>query len=334
MSPNEILAWSGLAIGVAFGALGQSTGFCLNRAVKDYVESKNLLKARSFALAMLVAIVGTQLLAITELIDFSTAIYRTSNFSWLLLPLGATMFGYGMMLANGCGARTVVLLAQGNLRSLVVLLCLGISAYATLSGVLGPLRTMLAQATSVPLGGLYEWSSLSNRFLVGLLLVTLAWFVFYRGMIVRSAKDFFGGLGVGLLVVAGWIATGWLAADEFEPTPLVSLTFIAPIGETIQYLMIATGMRFGFPIAVICGVLLGSFVIAALRGTLQLQGFSTPREMGRYVLGGMLMGVGGALGLGCSIGQGLTGMSTLAFSSMIASLCILLGAGLAAQRNR
>ena len=202
MSPNEILAWSGLAIGVAFGALGQSTGFCLNRAVKDYVESKNLLKARSFALAMLVAIVGAQLLAITELIDFSTAIYRTPNFSWLLLPLGATMFGYGMMLANGCGARTVVLLAQGNLRSLVVLLCLGISAYATLSGVLGPLRTMLAQATSVPLGGLYEWSSLSNRFLAGLLLVTLAWFVFFRGMILRSAKDFFGGLGVGLLVVA------------------------------------------------------------------------------------------------------------------------------------
>ncbi|MFM7012517.1 MAG: YeeE/YedE family protein [Betaproteobacteria bacterium] len=334
MSPNEILVWSGLAIGAAFGAVGQTTGFCLNRAVKDYVESRNLLKARSFALAMLVAIIGTQLLATAELIDASTAIYRTPNVSWLLLPVGATMFGYGMMLANGCGARTVVLLAQGNLRSLVVLLCLGISAYATLSGVLGPARTMLAQATNIPLGGLYDLSLASNQIVLGLLLVVLVSFVFYRGMIFRQAKDLLGGLAVGLLVVAGWFATGWLAADEFEPTPLVSLTFIAPIGETIQYAMIATGMRLGFPVALILGVLLGSFGAAAIRGTLQLQGFSTPREMRRYVLGGVLMGVGGALGLGCSIGQGLTGMSTLAFGSMIASICILFGAALAAQRSR
>ena len=333
MSPNEILIWSGLAIGAAFGAVGQTTGFCLNRAVKDYVESRNLLKARSFALAMLVAIIGTQLLATAELIDPSTAIYRTPNVSWLLLPVGATMFGYGMMLANGCGARTVVLLAQGNLRSLVVLLCLGISAYATLSGVLGPARTMLAQATNIPLGGLYDLSLASNQIILGLFLVVLSSFVFYRGMIFRQAKDFFGGLAVGLLVIAGWFATGWLAADEFEPTPLVSLTFIAPIGESIQYLMIATGMRFGFPVALICGVLLGSFAMAAVRGTLQLQGFSAPREMRRYVVGGVLMGVGGALGLGCSIGQGLTGMSTLAFGSMIASVCILFGAGLAARRS-
>ncbi len=333
MSPNEILVWSGLAIGAAFGAVGQATGFCLNRAVKDYVESRNWLKARSFALAMLVAVIGTQLLVVTELIDASTAIYRTPNVSWLLLPVGATMFGYGMMLANGCGARTVVLLAQGNLRSLVVLLCLGISAYATLSGVLGPARTMLAQATNIPLGGLYDLSLASNQIVLGLFLVVLSSFVFYRGMIFRHAKDFFGGLAVGLLVVAGWFATGWLAADEFEPTPLVSLTFIAPIGESIQYLMIATGMRFGFPVALICGVLLGSFAMAAVRGTLQLQGFSAPREMRRYVVGGILMGVGGALGLGCSIGQGLTGMSTLAFGSMVASVCILFGAGLAARRS-
>jgi uncharacterized membrane protein YedE/YeeE len=333
MSPNEILVWSGLVVGLAFGVVGQTTGFCLNRAVKDYVESRNLLRARSFALATFVAIIGTQLLALTEFVDFSKAIYRTPNFSWVLLPLGATMFGYGMMLANGCGARTVVLLAQGNLRSLVVLLCLGISAYATLTGVLGPARTMIVQATSIPLGGLYDLSSLTNQIALGLLLSALSWFVFYRGMILRNAKDFFGGVCVGLLVVAGWFATGWLAADEFEPTPLVSLTFIAPIGETIQYTMIATGMRLSFPVALILGVLLGSFSVAAMRGTLRLQGFSTAHEMRRYVLGGVLMGVGGALGLGCSIGQGLTGMSTLAFSSMIAITCILLGAGLAARRH-
>src|SRR5699024_5732045 len=128
-----------------------------------------------------------------------------------------------------------------------------------------------------------------------------------------------GGAVVGLLVVAGWLATGWLGADDFDPMPVTSLTFVAPIGDTVQYIMIATGMKLRFGIVVVLGVLAGSFLTALLRRDFQLKGFETPAQMARYISGGVLMGVGGTLALGCSIGQGLTGLSSLAFSSAISA---------------
>ena len=132
-----------------------------------------------------------------------------------------------------------------------------------------------------------------------------------------------------MLITAGWFVTGWLGADEFEPAPSASLTFIAPIGETIQYTMIATGMRLGFGVTVMVGVVLGSFAAAKWSKTFRLQGFATPSEMLRYMGGGTLMGVGGALAMGCSIGQGLTGFSTLTYASMLAFAAMLAGARLA-----
>jgi uncharacterized membrane protein YedE/YeeE len=242
------------------------------------------------------------------------------------------MFGYGMMLANGCGARAVVLLGQGNLRSFVVLLCLGISAYMTLTGLLAPLRLTLAQATVLPAHGLFEFGVVTRFVLIGLLSVALLSFVFWRGAIFNHKRDLVSGLVVGALITAGWWVTGWLAVDEFEPAPSVSLTFIAPIGETIQYTMIATGVRLGFGVTVVVGVVLGSFVAASLSKTFRLQGFATPSDMLRYMGGGTLMGIGGALAMGCSIGQGLTGFSTLTYTSMLAFAAMIIGARLAQRK--
>lgn len=333
MNVQDILIWSGLLIGLIFGATGQLSGFCLNRALKEYWQSGALHKAQSFVLALSVAIIGTQALAQFELIDLSRSIYRGPSFSWLLVPLGGVLFGYGMMLANGCGARTLVLCAQGNLRSLVVLLCLGISAYMTLTGVLGPLRQSLNQMTAVSGGSIADLPVAWQGWLVGLGLLCLLVFSFWKLNLLRHKKDLFAGFMVGLLIVAGWFSTGWLAFDEFEPVNLVSLTFIAPIGETIQYAMIATGMKLSFGVTAVLGVLLGSFLLAWLRKGLHLQGFSSPREMLRYIAGGVSMGVGGSLALGCSIGQGLTGLSTLALSSLVAAAGILIGARLGFSRQ-
>ena len=333
MNVQDILIWSGLLIGLIFGATGQLSGFCLNRALKEYWQSGALHKAQSFVLALSVAIIGTQALAQFELIDLSRSIYRGPSFSWLLVPLGGVLFGYGMMLANGCGARTLVLCAQGNLRSLVVLLCLGISAYLTLTGVLGPLRQSLNQMTAVSGGSIADLPVAWQGWLVGVGLLCLLVFSFWKLNLLRHKKDLFAGFMVGLLIVAGWFSTGWLAFDEFEPVNLVSLTFIAPIGETIQYAMIATGMKLSFGVTAVLGVLLGSFLLAWLRKGLHLQGFSSPREMLRYIAGGVSMGVGGSLALGCSIGQGLTGLSTLALSSLVAAAGILIGARLGFSRQ-
>jgi len=329
MDTREILLWSGLIIGVLFGINGQWSGFCLNRALKEGWDSGAKQKAQSFALALVVSIIGAQTLSALEIVDLSTSIYRGNGASWLFVILGGLMFGYGMMLANGCGARAVVLLGQGNLRSFVVLLCLRISAYMTLTGLLAPLRLTLAQATALPAHGFFEFATVTRFVLIASLSIPLLLFVFWRGSIFKNKTDLLSGIVVGALITAGWWVTGWLGADEFEPAPSASLTFIAPIGETIQYTMIATGVRLGFGVTVMVGVVLGSFLAAKWSKTFRLQGFETPKQMLRYMGGGTLMGIGGALAMGCSIGQGLTGFSTLTYASMLAFVAMILGARLA-----
>jgi hypothetical protein len=191
----------------------------------------------------------------------------------------------------------------------------------------------LAQATALPAHGLFEFGLATRFALIALLSIGLLTFVFWRGSIFNNKRDLLSGLVVGALITAGWWVTGWLGLDEFEPTPSASLTFISPIGETIQYSMIATGMRLGFGVTVIVGVVLGSFVAAKLSKTFRLQGFATPNDMLRYMGGGTLMGVGGALAMGCSIGQGLTGFSTLTYASMLAFVAMVLGARLALRKS-
>jgi len=329
MDTREILLWSGLVIGLLFGINGQWSGFCLNRALKEGWNSGARQKAQSFALALVVSMLGAQTLSAFEIVDLGTSIYRGNGASWLFSILGGLMFGYGMMLANGCGARAVVLLGQGNLRSFVVLLCLGISAYMTLTGLLAPLRLSLAQMTAWPAHGFFEFEVITRWIAISLLALALLAFVCSRGSIFKHKKDLASGLFVGLLITAGWWVTGWFGLDEFEPAPSASFTFIAPVGETIQYSMIATGMRLGFGVTVMVGVVLGSFVSAKLSKTFRLEGFASPNDMLRYMGGGTLMGVGGALAMGCSIGQGLTGFSTLTYASMLAFAAMLLGARLA-----
>jgi uncharacterized membrane protein YedE/YeeE len=266
--------------------------------------------------------------------DLSTSVYRGGGASWLFAIAGGLLFGYGMMLANGCGARAVVLLGQGNLRSFVVLLCLGISGYMTLTGLLAPARLTLAQVTSMPAHGFFEYESTVRFGLICLLACALLLFVFWRGALLKHPKDLVSGVIVGLLITAGWWVTGSLGADDFEPAPSGSLTFIAPIGETIQYTMIATGMRMSFGIVAMVGVVLGSFIAAQWSKTFSWQTFATPRDMLRYMVGGTMMGIGGALAMGCSIGQGLTGISTLTYSSMLAFASMVLGARLAIRRRK
>lgn len=331
MTHIELVLWAGLAIGLVFGACGQATGFCLQRGLVQRWSASGGHKLQAFALALAVALLGTQGLALMGLVDLSKSLYLMPSYSWLLLPVGGVLFGYGMGLANGCGARALVLLGSGNLRSLVVLLCLGIAAYMTLTGVLGPLRMALAAPTAVspelltvPAG----WPRIAVTVAAAAALLAFA----LRNpdsAPAQRATDLAGGLVIGLLIVAGWFVTGWLGNDDFEPLPVISLTFVAPVGDVIQYAMLATGMSLRFGIAVVAGVVLGALLLSALRRQYRLQGFETPRQMLRYIAGGALMGAGGALALGCSIGQGLTGLSTLSFSSMISAVAILVGARLA-----
>lgn len=330
MSHTELVVWSGLVIGLAFGATAQATGFCLMRGLANAWTRGDTLKLRAFALAMAVALLGSQALVLVDVLSLSGALYLPPTASWLALPLGGALFGYGMVLANGCGARSLVLLGSGNLRSFVVLVCLGLAAAMTLSGLLAPLRVWLEGATSLTLTardlpgllGLPAW--LPALALGGAL---AAWALASRAFR-QSPREWLSGLIIGALVPAGWFATGVLGFDDFEPVRLATLTFIAPIGDSLQYAMLATGSRLGFGVSVVAGVVIGSLVMALVRRDLRWQGFTGPGQMGRSMAGGALMGVGGVMALGCSIGQGLSGFSTLALPTFAALAGILAGARL------
>jgi hypothetical protein len=153
-------------------------------------------------------------------------------------------------------------------------------------------------------------------------------FAFAHAPFLRSRGQIAAGLAVGLLVTAGWFATGYLGADDFNPTPVTSLTFIAPVADSVQYVMLSTGLTLNFGIMMVAGVLAGSFATALATGRFHWEGYSSPRHMLRSVGGAALMGAGGAMAYGCSIGQGLTGLSTLALASFVAVAGILLGSAL------
>ena len=334
MPSSELVLWCALAIGMAFGVIGQITGLCLNRGLRDYWVSHHPNKLRAFLLAMAVAIIGTQGAATLGIIDLESAIYLVPTVSWLLLPAGAVMFGYGMILANGCGSRALVLLGQGNARSLVVLVFMGISAYVTLTGLFAPLRIEISTATSMTNGSLSTLSLAARAACTTAIVLALLCFALWRVELLKKKSDLLSGLSVGLLIIAGWLTTGWIGADEFEPTPVASLTFVAPVGEAIQYAMIATGMQFRFGAAIVVGVIFGSILTALFRRKFHIHGFHSPEQTFRSIVGGVLMGVGGALASGCSVGQGLTGMSTLAYESMLATVGIFLGGWLALRTHK
>jgi hypothetical protein len=247
------------------------------------------------------------------------------------------LFGYGMVLSNGCGSRALILLGKGNLRSFVVVIVLGIFAEMTLKGLIAPARVAAIQVTQVTarinsLPALLSSFGLNEvygrMFATSLVSAALIIFAFSHAQFRRSLGQMAAGVAVGLLIAAGWYATGRLGADDFNPIPVASLTFIAPIADSLQYLMLSTGSTLSFGITTVAGVFAGSLVTALLTGRFELEGYSSPRHMLRSAGGAALMGIGGVMALGCSIGQGLTGISTLALASFVAVAGILVGSGL------
>lgn len=329
---DNIVLFAGFGIGLAYGAVGLVSGFCLLTSLRNWLTAGDGVRIRSYALAMATAMIGAQALAGFGLVELKQSIYLLPSFSVPLMFVGGIVFGYGMVLANGCGSRATVLLGRGNLRSFVVVVTLGITAQMTLRGLIGPLRVAAVQATDVApainsLPGLIAEGGFGR--LIAVVLVAGALIVFAAGSAAfRQARgQVAAGVAIGLLIVAAWYATGHLGAESFEPVPVTSLTFIAPIADGVQYVMLSTGMTLNFGVATIAGVLAGSFLTAIATGRFELEGYRSPRHMLRSMTGAAMMGIGGAMALGCSIGQGLTGMSTLALASFVAFAGILIGIG-------
>jgi hypothetical protein len=333
-SDFNIVATAGLLIGLVYGHVGLLSGFCLLSSLRGWWAEGDSRLIRTFALALAVALVATQCLAGYGAVDLTKSVYLQPSFSAPLMFAGGLLFGYGMVLANGCGSRALVLLGRGNLRSFVVVIVLGITAQMTLRGLIAPGRIALLQVSTIKPAhlSLPEWlgafgvGEISARLVAAFAIsAVLVIFALAHVPFRRAGGQIAAGLVVGLLVAAGWFATGYLGADEFNPAAVTSLTFIAPVADTVQYVMLSTGLTLNFGIAMVAGVFAGSLLTALVTRRFYLEAFVSPRHMLRSMAGAALMGSGGAMALGCSIGQGLTGISTLALSSFVAVAGILLG---------
>jgi hypothetical protein len=331
---GNIVVISGLLIGLGYGAVALLSGFCLLSGLRGWWADGDSRLIRTYALALGVAIAAAQLLAARGLVDLGKSIYLQPSFSLPLMFAGGLLFGYGMVLANGCGSRALVLLGRGNLRSFVVVIVLGIAAQMTLKGLIAPARIAVLQVSQtapqiISLPALLSTLGISETFARTLaasaIAGTLIIFAFAHAPFQRALGQIAAGVAVGLLVAGGWFATGYLGADDFNPAAVTSLTFIAPIADSVQYAMLSTGLSLNFGIAMVGGVFAGSLSTALLTRRFHWEGFSSPRYMLRSIGGAALMGAGGAMAYGCSIGQGLTGLSTLALASFVAVGGILLG---------
>lgn len=329
------LLWAGLLLGCGFGVAARLGHFCLLRGLRQVHSGGGDAPAlRAYALALAVAIVASQSLASMQHIDLARAQIVRTAFGVPGVLLGGTLFGFGMVMAQSCGARALVLLAGGNLRALVVLASLGLAAQATLTGVLAPLRQGLQGIGQVNLDAATLPAQLQAAgmndglaVLVAALppVAVLLGFALRKGVLRRMPRDALAAVVVGLLVALGWWITSHVDVDPFDPAALTSLSFIAPVAETFLYLQVAVGREMSLGPVVVFGVLVGAFAVALANGSLHLEGFDSPQRLWAAIAGGCLMGFGGVLAVGCSIGQGLSGLSTLAFASVPACSGIVLG---------
>ncbi len=335
MEPHVALALAGLLIGTLFGATVQRTHYCLMGALADLSLFGSRRRLRSWLLAVAVALAGTQLLALLSPFDPGRSFYLRGDLFWLGAVLGGSMFGFGMVLAGGCVSRNLVRAGAGSLKAWLVLLLVAISAYATVAGLAAPLYRLLRRLGSFDpgyagLGQLVDGllglpaGSFPGGLLGLLLAVALFAWVFADPGFRRHSPELSAGVLLGALVVAGWWATSLLpgAAAAWGTT---SLTYVLPTAQSLLYLLVGGGGLPGFGVMLVIGTLIGAFLAAYRGGQFRIEGFADRADLRRHGLGAVLMGSGGALAGGCTVGQGLSGLSTMSFESALAVAAILFG---------
>jgi uncharacterized membrane protein YedE/YeeE len=341
------------ALGFVFGAVGNRTNFCTMGAVSDWVNMGDTNRLRMWLLAIVVALLGSSALQIAGVVDFAKSIYTGSNFTWLSYVVGGFLFGVGMTLGSGCGSKTLIRIGGGNLKSLVVYVFLGISAYMTLRGLFGAFRVDVLEKAAITLPTGQDLPSLlaaatgvTRRAWTAVLAMGvgagIVAFV-YASREFRSNFDYtLGGVITGLVVVGGWVVSGVVGYVAEDPNTLQeafvatntgrmeSFSFVSPLAYTLEYLMLWTDKSriVTYGIASALGVIAGSAAYALATRTFRWESFRDAEDTASHMLGGILMGFGGITALGCTIGQGITGISTLALGSFITFAAIIAGSAL------
>ncbi|CAN5396055.1 YeeE/YedE family protein [soil metagenome] len=331
-------ALGGLAIGTAAGFAVRHARLCTFGAIEDALMGGDSRRLRVFGLALGIAILGTQTLIIAGILDPELVTYPPSALPLVAIIIGSVMFGVGMALVGTCGFGSLVRLGTGDLRSLVVVLVLGAAAYATLRGIISGFRIDFIEPLSLtmPDGTRADIASLSSQFLgfdVRIVLAAisgaaLCWLALGDPRLRRAPRLLSAGIVLGILVVAGWIVTVSIVDEFAGPARPQSLTFVSTVGKALYAGLLNITNFADFGVASVFGVIAGSWLAAWRAAELRWEAFDDDHEMRRHLSGAVLMGVGGILAGGCTIGQGLTAGSMLALSAPLAIGGMIVGARL------
>lgn len=346
---TQVLA-AAFLLSVIFGAITQRTHFCTMGAISDVVNMGDWTRMRQWGMAAGVGMVGFALLAYGGLIDASKTLHAINRWLWLSAAVGGALFGFGMVLASGCGSKTLVRIGGGSLKSLVVMLVMGVAGFATMKGITAVLRVATVDQITV------EFSTIANlphlaasalgvvpalmTLILGLLIggTLIVWALVGREFL--RFDNLLAGLGVGGVIVAMWWISGHLGFVAEHPETLdevflatnsgrsEALSFVAPISYTLDWLMFFSDKTKVLTIGIVSvlGVIAGSAFMALLTRSFRWEGFGSTEDLANHLVGGALMGVGGVTAMGCTIGQGLTGVSTLGATSFVAVGAIVAGA--------
>ncbi|MEY4862866.1 MAG: hypothetical protein RLZ51_961 [Pseudomonadota bacterium] len=344
---------AGFLVGLALAWVMSASDFCTMGSVADIINFNDWTRMRMWVLAIAVAIAGTQALAAAGLIDLSKSHYLAPRLLALSNAVGGLMFGFGMVLASGCGSRTLIRAGAGNLKAWVVLIVMAVTALMTLRGLFAVMRVQSLDAVAFTLPTSQDLPSLiaaslslestTLRWVMGTTAALMLALWSLRAAPMRQTRPVLGGIGVGLLVVALWWVAGHLAYIEEDPVTLEArflgspgnrleaLSFVAPVATSLELLTYwsdaSRGLSLG--ISTVIGMLCGSLLHALLTRRFRWEGFAGVQDTAWHLTGAVLMGAGGVLALGCTVGQGLSGVSTLAMGSFISLAGLIGGAALA-----
>lgn len=341
--------WVAFILAALFGAIAQRTHFCTMGAVSDIVNMGDWTRMRMWGLAIGVAMIGFYGLAAGGLIDPAKTIYASNRFIWLSALVGGLLFGFGMVLASGCGSKTLVRIGGGNLKSLVVFVVMAVAAFATLKGITAVLRVTTVDRVAIDFASnaaLPNWAAgflgISPA-LAGLVLAG----VLGGGLIVWALAgpeflrfdNLLAGFGVGALIVAMWWLSGHMGYVAEHPKTLEetflatnsgrmeALSFVAPIAYTVDWLILFsdTTKLLTLGIVSVFGMVVGSALYSLRSRGFRWEGFHDTEDTANHLVGAVLMGVGGVTAMGCTVGQGLSGISTLSATSFVAVAAIIAG---------
>jgi len=334
LGENGALLSAGLSVGVAFGFFAQRSRFCLRAAVIEFARGHPGGKLTVWLFAFATAVLATQLLALGGLFDASDARQIAARGSLSGAAIGGALFGVGMILARGCSSRLLVLGAQGNLRAVISGLVFAVTAQASWTGILAPLRQSVSEWWTIDGGASRDLIARLGIGHGGAVAFGLVWFaaaVWWARRQRVPAWGRAGAVGVGLAVTAAWWLTYSIARVSFDPHPVQAVSFTGPSAEVLTRVLFAGDKPPTFDLGLVPGVFLGSFVAAALFGELRLEGFQGGASMRRYIAGAVCMGFGGMLAGGCAVGAGLSGAAIFTITSWV-TLCAMWAAAAVTDR--